>query len=389
MKILIAHNTYQYRGGEDTVVDAESALLRGHGHAVELYSRSNEELQTMSRPQAAIATVWSHRSAAELDRLCEAFRPDLIHVHNTFPLISPSLYWAAARRKIPLVQTLHNFRLLCPQAMLFREGTVCEDCIGKVPWRAMTRKCYRGSALQSAVAVGMLAAHRALGTYRHHVDCYIVLNAFCRDKFIEGGLPPERLRIKPNFVQPFPPPRQSRRRGGLFVGRLSHEKGIHVLIDVAAMLNGAMLRVIGTGPLEGVVREAFERDYLGFMDPERVHAHMGSAEFLVVPSIGVETFGLVVVEAFACGTPVIASRLGGLGNLVRDGVTGLLVEPGNARDLAAKIAWAHAHPEQMLAMGRAAREEYEANFTPERNYQMLMRIYEDAIVGAKEMPCIA
>lgn len=182
MKILIAHNAYQHSGGEDAVVDAEIALLRGYGHDVEVYQRHNDELETMPRANAVISAIWSRQSAHEMEHLCEIFQPDLIHAHNTFPLISPSFSWMAARRNIPVVQTLHNFRLLCSQAMFLREGKVCEDCLGKLPWRAVTRKCYRESTIQSAVVASMLATHRAIRTYRERVTRYIALNEFCRTK---------------------------------------------------------------------------------------------------------------------------------------------------------------------------------------------------------------
>src|SRR3990172_2467843 len=166
LRVLVAHNAYQQRGGEDFVVDAEIGLLQGRGHQVELFSRHNDELAHTGRIAAAVQAVWSARTVADLTHRIAAFKPDLIHAHNTFPLISPSLYAAAARAGIPVVQTLHNFRLLCPQAMFLRDGRVCEDCLGKLPWRAVARRCYRGSTLQSAVAGGALAIHRALGTYR-------------------------------------------------------------------------------------------------------------------------------------------------------------------------------------------------------------------------------
>ena len=169
MKILIAHNQYQYRGGEDSVVEAETALLREYGHEVKIYQRSNHELSTVSRANAAVSTLWSHRSTHDIREAFKVFSPDILHVHNTFPLISPSIYWAAADEKVPVVQTLHNFRLICPQAMFLREGKVCQDCVGKIPWRAVARKCYRKSLVQSAVTVTMLAQHRAIGTYQNKV----------------------------------------------------------------------------------------------------------------------------------------------------------------------------------------------------------------------------
>jgi glycosyltransferase involved in cell wall biosynthesis len=379
MRILIAHNAYQHRGGEDAVVDAEVALLREHGHEVEVYAQHNDALNSMPRAAAAMTAIWSHRSAGDIESLCERFHPDVIHVHNTFPLISPSLYWAAARRHVPVVQTLHNFRLLCPQAIFLRDGKICEDCIGKLPWRAVTRKCYRDSTVQSAVITSMLATHRAIGTYRERVTRYIALNSFARDKYVEGGLPASRFRIKPNFVGSTAHPAWEQRSGGMYVGRLSSEKGLDVLARAVQLAPGVPVDVIGSGPLEALAKEAFGEHLLGFLPLERIMERMGTAQFLVLPSICYENSPRTIVEAFSCGLPVIASRLGALIDIVRDGENGLLFNPGDASDLAAKMAWAAANPEEMTRMGRAARAEYEAKYTPERNYDLLIDIYEDAI----------
>lgn len=379
MKILVAHNAYQHRGGEDAVVDAEIALLRSHGHEVEIYHQHNDALTGMSPARAAMSAIWSRDSVAGVEQLCGSFHPDVIHVHNTFPLISPSLYWAAAGLQVPVVQTLHNFRLLCPQAIFLRDGKICEDCIGKLPWRSVTRRCYRESAAQSAVITTMLATHRAIGTYRDRVTRYIALNRFARDKYIEGGLPAERFRIKPNFVASPAPPSWHDRAGGLYVGRLSPEKGLQVLAEAARGDEAPDVDVIGSGPMESVARDAFGARFLGYRPLDDILRRMGRARYLVVPSICYENSPRAIVEAFSCGLPVIASRLGALADLVRDGVTGLLFQPGDASDLVAKMAWARAHPEQMIRMGQAARAEYEAKYTPDRNHEMLMEIYEDAI----------
>ncbi|MES2537314.1 MAG: glycosyltransferase family 4 protein [Pseudomonadota bacterium] len=391
MKILVVHNAYQQRGGEDVAVAAEIALLRARGHEVAFYQRDNSELRNgMSILPAAAAvasTFWSRRTVRDIGRACETFMPDVIHAHNIFPLISPSLYWAAARRCVPVVQTLHNFRLLCPQAMFLREGKVCEDCLGKTPWRAITRKCYRTSVPQSALLAGMLSSHRAAGTYRSKVTRYIVPTRFCKEKFIRGGLPAERLCIKPNFVVSSSVPDWQSRSGGIFAARLSGEKGLDVLIEAMGISNGASIRIVGDGPLRERAQDFFRGDYLGPKSSAQVMQLLAGAQYLVAPSRCYETFGLVVIEAFACGTPVIASRHGGLGELVEDGVTGLLVNPADPADLALKINWAQAHPAQMLAMGRAARAVYEARYTPESNYRMLIDIYEEAIAAARRMSC--
>ena len=383
MKILFVHNAYQNFGGEDAVVNAEVALLRLHGHEVELYQRHNDELNHISSATAAVTAIWSRRSVQDVNTVCTRLQPDLIHVHNTFPLISPSIYWTAARRNIPLVQTLPNFRLLCPQGTFLRNGSICEDCVGKIPWRAVARKCYRGSTAQSAVLVSMLGAHRSAGTYRNKVTRYIALSGFSRDLFIKGGLPAEQLRIKPNFVSSATEPFWSGRHGGLFVGRLSNEKGVDTLLEAVRIGAIAGIDVIGSGPHEAAVEKQFEERYLGFRPRDDIIERMHAASFLLVPSVCYEQLPTTILEAFSCGLPVIASRLGALIDIVQDGATGLLFNPGDAADLVDKIGWANAHPEEMQRMGRAARAEYEAKYTPSINYQMLMEIYEDAITEAR------
>lgn len=382
-RVLIAHNAYQHRGGEDSVVEAEIALLRSHGHVVETYFRSNDDVAAMSSLSLARHTLWSNRTSHELAKLIRRFKPDVIHVHNTFPLMSPSLYWAAERAGIPVVQTLHNFRLMCLNALFLREGKVCEDCMGKLPWRGVARACYRGSHTASAALAGMLALHRGLGTYQNKVARYIALNGFCRDKFIEGGLPAERVEVKPNFVD-FDAPPLTARVGMLFVGRLSVEKGVATLAEAMAVLPDMSLRVAGDGPEEELLAGVAGIARLGSMPSEAVRQEMACAVALVVPSIWYENFPRTIVEAFACGLPVIASRIGALADIVTDGVTGLLFEPANARDLADKLAWAQAHPEQMAEMGRKARAQYEAEFSAEVNYRRLMEIYTGVLAERPE-----
>jgi glycosyltransferase involved in cell wall biosynthesis len=381
-KVLVVHNAYQHKGGEDTVMEAEVALLRSRGHTVEMFTRHNDAIASMSKLTAAVNTVWSGNVAAEFEGTLRSFQPDVVHVHNTFPLISPAIYWVAARLQVPVLQTLHNFRLMCPQAMFLRNGKVCEDCLGKLPWRGAARGCYRGSVLQSTVLAGMVTVHRAMGTWQNKVTRYIALNEFCRGKFIEGGLPAERIAIKPNFVD-FEPPAPAERQGFLFVGRLSSEKGVDVLVNAHRQVEGSALRVAGTGPDASLLDKVPGLNAMGALQMEQVRQEMGAAIALVLPSIWYENFPRTLVEALGCGLPVIASRIGALAELVKYGETGLLFEPGNAEDLAHKMRWALANPQAMAAMGRNARKQYEAEFTAERNYQQLMTIYESAIAEVK------
>lgn len=383
LRIIIAHCLYQFRGGEDSMCEAERDLLHRQGHEVILYQRKNEEIHQMNKLAAASQTLWSAQTYGEVLRLAARSRADLIHVHNSFPLISPSLYWAAHRSRIPVIQTLHNFRLLCAQAMFLRNDAPCEKCLGRIPWRGVMHRCYRGSTAQSAVLVGMLAAHRWLGTYRRKVTRYIALNEFSRGKFIEGGLPADRIVIKPNFVDIGPAEEQAR-EGGLFVGRLSPEKGIFILMEALRHHPHIRLDVIGIGPLESTLTQHPQIQAKGWQEPHRIYERMRRASYLLLPSLWYENFPRTVVEAFACGLPVIASRFGAMLELIEDGHTGLLFEPGSPQDLAAKIAWAEANPEAMRRMGVNARRVYEARFTPQENYRQLIGIYQDAMEETRQ-----
>lgn len=387
MRVLVIHNYYQQSGGEDSVVAEEIALLERNDIAVELYAKHNDSIEHMPRAQVALDTLWSRKSADEVSAVIKRFKPDVIHTHNTFPLISPSLYYAAANLNVPVVQTLHNFRLFCAQAMFMREGKVCEDCLGKLAWRGVLHGCYRGSKIQSAAVVGMQGLHRMLGTYQHKVTRYIALNQFCSDKFIEAGLPMARMAIKPNFIDLplFESSDTEQRHGGLFVGRLSKEKGLATLAEAATIYAQANIDVVGVGPEEQLLANHPNIQLIGWQVPAEIYAHMRGAAYLIMPSIWYENFPRTLVEAFACGLPVIASRLGAMAELINDGVTGLLFEPGNAKDLADKLQWADSHPEAMLIMGKEARREYEAKYTSVINFEQLMAIYKDAMHAHSEM----
>lgn len=382
-RVLVVHNGYRQRGGEDAVVEAEVALLRSHGHSVRLYARHNDEIGPGNAVNVALGTVWSRRTVREVSAMLYDAAVDVVHAHNTVPLISPSIHWTAARAGVPVVQTLHNFRLSCPQGMYLRDGKICEDCMGRVPWRGVVHRCYRQSVSQSGVLAAMLTVHRAMGTWQQKVTRYIALNEFCRRKFIQGGLPADRIVVKPNFVvSPASlagsASAPANRRGGLYVGRLSPEKGVSVLLAALDMLPDQQIDLVGDGPELSKVQKHPAARSLGVLNQEEVMRRMQSAAYLVMPSLWYENFPRTLVEAYSCGLPVIASRLGALAELVEEGRTGLLFEAGNAAELAEKIAWAESNPDAMRKMGDAARALYEREYTPERNYEQLMAIYEQA-----------
>jgi len=379
LRVLIVHAAYQQRGGEDIVVDSEMELLRKHGHAVETYFRHNDELNAMSSAKAAAAAFWSRRSASAVEKLLVEFRPDVVHVHNTFPLISPSILWIARRHQIPVVQTLHNFRLVCPQALMLRDSNPCNDCVGRIPWPAVRHSCYRGSLAKTAVLAATVVAHRAIGTWERAVTTYIALSEFSREQFIAGGLPGDRIRVKPNFVE-IPAGTEQKRDSFLFVGRLSHEKGVQVLASAARSADlKHPLSVAGAGPLEHLVHKEPTLEALGALATAEVYSRMRRVQALIVPSICFENFPRTIAEAFGCGTPVIASRLGAMCELVSEGRTGLLFEPGNADDLAAKLKWAEANPEELKRMGRNARRHFENYWSGQVNIVQLLGIYNEAM----------
>jgi glycosyltransferase involved in cell wall biosynthesis len=384
-RVLVAHNAYRQRGGEDGVVEAESSMLRERGHEVELLLRHNDAVEAESvagRARALRDCVWSPSGYAGMRAAIERFRPDVVHVHNTLPLLSPAIYWAAAACGVPVVQTLHNFRLACPQAAFLRDGRVCQDCVGRVPLPAVVHACYRGSRSQTFAVAAMLTVHRLAGTWNGKVQRYIALSRFCRDQLVAGGLPFEKIRVKPNFcatapARPAPAPGHA--RPFLFVGRFTEEKGVHLLAEALRTDDRLECVALGDGPARAALQGTPRLQLPGWLEAAAVSAHMGRARALVLPSITYEPFALVTVEALAHGLPIIATGVGTPAEIIEDGRTGLLFEPGNARDLAAKMRWALEHPQEMERMGQAAREVHARLYSVQVNYRQLVDIYEDAL----------
>jgi glycosyltransferase involved in cell wall biosynthesis len=387
MNILVAHNFYKQPGGEDQCVAAEVAMLRAHWHQVTQYCLRNESIDAMGRLQLASRTIWSRAAFRELRGLFRAHRPQIAHFHNTFPLISPAAYYAARAENVRVVQTLHNFRLVCANALLFRNGAVCEDCLGRsIPWPGIVHKCYRDSRAASTATTAMLMMHRVLGTWWKAVDVYIALTEFGRRKLVEGGLPADRIAIKPNFAYPDPGPGTGTGGYALFVGRLSAEKGVETLLTAWRHLGSApLLKVVGDGPMGAVVQEAAAHNatiqWLRGVSHDRVYELVGEAAFLVLPSQCYENFPHVVIEAFARGTPVIVSGLGAMAVIVDDGCTGLHFKPGDPEDLAGKVRSILADPLRLTRMRQAARQTFDQNFTADANHKILMAIYERAVSG--------
>ena len=378
MKIVMLHNFYQQPGGEDDVFAMEARLLEAHGHEVVRHSVHNERIDDMSRLSAATATLWNRETYWRLRTLFRSEAPQIAHFHNTFPLLSPAAYYAARAEGVPVVQTLHNFRLLCPNALLYRDGHVCTDCVGRtVAWPAVRHQCYRGSASATAVTTGMLTLHRLMGTWRDAVTTYVVLTEFAREKFVDGGLPADRIVVKPNALNDDPGPGDHAGDFALFVGRLSSEKGLEVLLRAWRQLPAHKLVIAGSGPLETLAKDAPTNvTWLGHQSKDRVFALMRDAACLVFPSNVYEGFPMTLAQAFATGLPVIATGHGSMAEIVRDGVTGCHFRPGDADHLADRMAWAFANRQELAMMGRRCRETYLATYTAERNYATLSDIYQ-------------
>lgn len=386
MKVLVAHNHYLLEGGEDQVYRNEIDLLQSNGVTVHSTSFDNESILSTNKVIIGLNTIWSVDSYRQISNLIRKVKPDLAHFHNTFPLLSPSVYYACHSQNVPVVQTLHNYRLLCPSALFLRNGQICEECVGKVfAWPGIRHKCYHNSHLATFSVAAMQACHRVVSTWQKQVDCYISMTEFMKKKLITGGIPSEKIAVKPNFVFPDPGGKQSIGDYAIFVGRLSAEKGTNILLDAWRNCSVIPLKVVGGGPeLKKIQTYLLEQglhevELKGQVERSDVYSMMKNARFLLVPSVCYESFPLTIVEAFSNGLPVIASRLGAMVEIIEDGVTGILFSPGDTNDLTRKIKWAWHNPDRMREMGNNARQEFERKYTAKHNLNMLTDIYQKVI----------
>lgn len=398
MKILLAHCFYRSTApsGEDMVYRREKQLLLDAGHEVICYEKHNDDLDNSNLPsqlQNATDCIWSRSAKRELASLLKTQKPDLAHFHNTFPQMSLSVYQACRNAGIPVVQTLHNYRSVCANGLLMREGRPCEACIqpgrpGIMP--ALAGRCYRDSLSATLPLALQIALTRRGHLFERLATRLIALTGFARDKFVQAGFNPEQISIKPNFVaDPIAPDQLSalpfeRAPYAIFVGRLSQEKGIHTLINAWHSVPGLTLKVVGDGELMPMLREQVEAqnlnvELLGQQDNRQVLQLIRHARFQIVPSECYEGFPAVIAEAFACGTPVLASRIGGLPELIDPGRTGDLFSVGNPHELAAHVMrWLNA-PDHLQRMSHNCRMQYQNLYTPESNLHALESIYHQAL----------
>ena len=380
MRILVAHNSHKIAGGEQRVFDTETAQLEEAGHEVIRFNPHNDEVDDLNRLTLAAKTIWNQASASQLAALIQRHRPDIAHFHNIVPLLSPSVFTTAKRLHVPIVWTLHNYRLVCPGMLMLRNGKPCSLCVKRrLKTPAIVHKCYRNSRTATTVVTAMQGIHQAVGTW-DHIDRFITPSEFARRKFIEGGLPANKIITKCNFVPG--DPEVGRGDGNFFlcVGRLSEEKGILSLIEAWQRYSiNEKLLIAGEGPAEDGLRNASQTDpnieFVGRQSPFEVRQLMSLAKATIVPSVWYETFGLVAAESFAVGTPVIASDIGALSELIRPGRNGFLFEPGNSAAIAQKINKFLTSDNDELRLN--ARVSYEEQYTEKHSLRGLLNIYQE------------
>ncbi len=381
----MAHNRYKFAGGEDSVVAAEVEMLRSAGHEVELLEADNKIIEgTLAKIAAAGSLFHSPGSSQRMVELIRTFRPEIVHIHNWFPLLSPSIISAAYAAGVPVVQTLHNFRMFCANSGLYRDGRVCLDCAGKVlPLDGVVHGCYSGSRVGSALVTAAFSYHRLVGTWAG-ISTFIAVSDLQRELLIQGGMKPEQIVVKPNFVKDPGKPGDGLGGYALFVGRVSAQKGIRTVLKAWEEHSPTMpLKIMGDGPLADEVRDRASRlahvEYLGQRTATEVAAAMGAARFLIFASESYEPLASTILEAFSQGTPVLAASVESINHLVKDGVTGLQFAVGDAGDLAAKSNQLSLDAPGYRDMRRNCRSLYEERYTEPQNYRMLSDIYARAI----------
>jgi glycosyltransferase involved in cell wall biosynthesis len=387
LRIVIAHNRYKFSGGEDTVMRSELEMLRRAGHEVELLEADNVVIDsTVAKIAAAGSLFHSHSSSRKMTQLLRRFRPHVLHIHNWFPLLSPSIISAAMDEGVPVVQTLHNFRMFCANGILYRDGKVCVDCAGRaLPLGAIVHGCYSSSRVGSALVTAAFSYHRIAHTW-DDVSTFIAVSEYQRDLLIRGGVPSAQVVVKPNFVKHPGKPGAGDGEYALYVGRLTPQKGIRTILNAWAGNKIAIkLKIMGDGPLAEEVRERTKAlpcvQYLGQQSPESVRAAMAGAKFLIFASESYEPFALTIVEAFSQGTPVLAADVASVVELVKHGSTGFRFTPSDSDDLVAKASAFLADPAVYAEMRRECRRIYEERYTDTINYRLLMDIYRRARIS--------
>lgn len=384
LKVLLVHNYYQIAGGEDSVFRNEIQLLRDAGHTVITYTLSNDSIKGISSAiQVVLRMCFSFKSYSSMRKLIRREQPDVVHVHNYFPLITPSVFYACSKEAVPVVHTLHNYRAICPTALLMSDGKINEKSVTGSPWWAVRKKVYRDSFLGTATLSFMIWLHRYIGTWQTKVDGFICLTNFAKDVYRRAGWPDDKLFLKPNFInhdqintefipnidEPY----------ALYVGRLSEEKGVDLLIEAWKNVPFKLI-VIGEGPLSILFDDPIPNvKFLGRQSKHIVLGYMKHSQFLVMASTWYEGLPMVLIEAFAMRKPALVPKLGGMAEVVLDGVNGVHFTPGSSESLCKHALKLAADPVLCSKMGKSARVIFDSNYSEEVNLRLLTDIYSHVI----------
>ena len=391
MRILLIHNSYQQRGGEDTVFESEYNLLSERGNDVEKILFDNKAIASLGDTiMTGFKNIFNPNSARIIEEKIISFKPEVIHTHNFFPLISPSVFFVAKKHKIPILMTLHNYRLICSNAILYRDGHICEDCVKKIiPLNGIIHKCYHNSVVQTTAVTLMTSFHKIAGTWKNKIDKYIALTEFGRDKILNSSLKlsEDQVVVKQNFVEDFGDGNNNREEFFVFIGRIIENKGIETLLESLKHFN-YKIKIIGDGPLRSRIEDAALQnkniEYLGFRDKNFIINTLKKTRGLLFPSLWYEGLPMTVLEAFSTGTPVIGSNIGSLQLLIKDNYNGFHFRPGDAKDLAARIKYLSDNEQQLKHLYVNARNTYLEKYTPEKNYEQLINIYSEVILNEKK-----
>jgi glycosyltransferase involved in cell wall biosynthesis len=393
MKILMVHNYTQQWGGADEATAQECTLLRSNGHLVQMFGRDNQDIKKYSfleKVNLVFEPTWSWKSYHQIQEVIRTFKPDILHCQSFFPLVSPAIYYASSQLGVPVVQTLHEYRLICPGGWLLREEKPCHDCTKYSILSSIQHSCYRNSSLQTFPVAMMLGIHKAFKTWTRKIAVFTTPTEFSKQQFVTGGLPENKILVKSNLLASDPEYSSLPRSYAIYAGRLSPEKGIIPLLEAWRNLKHVPLKIVGDGPLEEWVKDYVkihnmtQVEIVGFKPLAEVLKLLGQAYFLIQPSIAYETFGRAIMEAFATGTPALVSHSGAMAELVHDQNTGLLFEPNNANAITVAVQQAMTNPEQLNCWGLQARKVYEKQFSSMATYQCLMEIYNIAIAKSLE-----
>lgn len=393
-RVMQVYNEYRRYGGEDVVVHLEAQMLRRRGHDVELLRVSTQELHhagLLRLATAGFGAVWSFRGYSSMKKALASFSPDLVHVHNEFPLFSPSIFWACHRAGVPVVHTMHNYRLACANAVLLRNDRPCEDCVGRFPWPALQHRCYGSGLSRTAAVAARNVLHRWLGTYKHKVQAHIALTSFSKDFLVRAGLPQERIFVKPNFQSAPHLPVLPRLPRFVFAGWMTRAKGLHLLLEAWKKIRPASheLLIIGDGSERAALEQSYAMDarvvWSGPQPRQKVLEYVAASRYAVVPSLGYENFPMSVLEALSSGTPVIAPDHGAFPRILSNDREGLLFSAGDAASLENALRAALAAPKSVWTQWSVnARDRFLSEYTEQENYSQLMTIYEKAIACFQE-----